>query len=152
MFKQVVRASAVAMIAASPAFAQSGKAKNSVAYDVTVTTEGTPYTGTMDLAVAGGKVTGDMHITAPTEITGTPAGTVKAGQFALEFPYRMVQRGCDGRIAMSFTLPPKMGPNPATGTVEITECGRPDGNKLAGTIELKAKAAPAKTKTTPKKQ
>jgi hypothetical protein len=98
----------------------------------------------MELAVAGNKVTGDMHITAPTEITGKAEGTVKGGQFALDFPYRMVQRGCDGRIAMAFTLPPKMGPKPATGTVEITECGRPAGNRLAGTIELKGKTAAAK--------
>ena len=138
MLKQAAAAAVAATIVTSPAFAQSAKAKNSITYDVTVTAEGTPYTGTMALAVSGGKVTGDMHITAPTEITGKAAGTAKAGQFALDFPYRMVQRACDGRIAMAFKLPPKMGATPATGTVEITGCGRPDGNKLPGTIELKA--------------
>lgn len=143
MFKQVVVAAAAAMAVASPAFAQSAKAKNSITYDITVTAEGTPYTGTMDLAVAGNKVTGNMHITAPTEITGKPEGTVKGGQFALDFPYRMVQRGCDGRIAMAFKLPPKMGSTPANGTVDITGC---EGNKLKGTIDLRPKAVAPKQK------
>ena len=144
MLKQAIVAAAAAMILVPSAFAQSGKAKNSITYDITVTADATPYTGTMALAVNAGKVTGDMHITAPTEITGKAAGTAKAGQFALDFPYRMVQRACDGRIAMNFKLPPKIGATPANGTVAITGCGRSDDNKLTGTIELKAQTPPKK--------
>lgn len=107
---------------------------NSVTYDITITAEGTPYTGTMDLAIAAGKVTGNMHITKPTEITGKAAGTAKAGDVALDFPYRMVQRNCDGQIAMNFKLAAKMAPS--KGTVSIGGCGRDASNKLAGTIEL----------------
>jgi hypothetical protein len=144
MFTHAVAASIVAAIAVIPFEAQTKKSANTMTYDVTVTADGTAYTGTMALAVSGGKVTGDMRITAPSEITGTPAGTVKAGKMDLDFPYRMVQRACDGRIAMAITLPAKMGSAPATGTVEITGCGRTEGNKLPGTIELKPKAAAGK--------
>jgi hypothetical protein len=58
----------------------------------------------------------------------------------LAFPYRMVERACDGRIAMVIALPQKKGAATATGTVEITGCGRPEGDKLTGTIELKPRA------------
>ena len=113
-------------------------------YDLTIQADGAVYTGTMDLAVAKGKVTGDMHITKPTEITGKPAGTTKAGQMKLDFPYRMVQRECDGQIAMDIKLPAKAAVGPATGTVSIVGCGRTPENKLPGTIELKPQAAAKK--------
>ena len=77
-----------------------------------------------------------MHITAPGEITGKPAGTVKGQAMKLDFTYRMVARACDGRIVMDLTA--KKG-GPTTGTAEITGCGRTDANKLAGTVELRAK-------------
>jgi DUF4097 and DUF4098 domain-containing protein YvlB len=95
----------------------------------------------MTVAVNAGKVTGDIRITAPTEITGKVAGTAKAGQMNLDFPYHMVERNCDGQIAMSFAQPAKKGAAPATGTVDIVSC---EGDKLAGTIELKPKAATKK--------
>lgn len=125
-------------IAVVPALAQQKSVANSTRYDVTIQADGAAYTGTMDLAVAKGKVSGDMHITKPTEITGKPAGTTKAGQMKLDFPYRMVQRACDGQIAMDIKLPAKAGAGPATGTVSIVGCGRTAENKLPGTIELKA--------------
>jgi hypothetical protein len=53
----------------------------------------------------------------------------------------MVERACDGRIAMSFAPPAKKGAAPATGTVDIVSC---EGDKLSGTIELKPKAAAQK--------
>ena len=138
---------AIALLAlvASPALAQKkpAAAKPTI-YDLTIQADGAAYTGTMELTVAGGKVSGAMHITQPTEITGKPAGTSKAGQMTLDFAYRMVQRGCDGQIVMDIKLPAKAGAGPATGTVSITGCGRTDANKLPGTIELKAKGAAKK--------
>jgi hypothetical protein len=110
-------------------------ATNSVTYDVTITADGGAYTGKMDLAVKAAKVTGKMHLTQPTEITGNAAGTVKAGELLLDFPYTMVQRKCEGQIEMKFKQPVKMAPS--TGTVSIAGCGRDPSNKLAGTIELK---------------
>lgn len=128
------------VIAFVPATAQQKKAGNTVKYDVTIKADGGSYTGTMDLATAAGKVSGDMLISQPTEITGKPAGTVKAGVMKLDFPYRMVQRECDGKIVMDIKMPAKAGAGPATGTVSIVGCGRTEANKLPGTIELMPKA------------
>ncbi|HJR61077.1 MAG TPA: hypothetical protein VJ813_16820 [Vicinamibacterales bacterium] len=115
---------------------------NSVTYDVTINADGAAHTGRMVLAVNGPKVTGKMHITSPGEITGNAAGSMKAGVMTLDFPYHMVQRNCDGQIAMNIRLTPKL---PASnGTVEIVGCGRDASNKLAGTIELKPVAAQKK--------
>ena len=138
--KRVIAVAAVLAVAgALPASAQTKKpAGTATTYDITVNADGGVHTGTMLLVVAAGKVTGDMHITAPGEITGKAAGTSKAGQMHLDFPYRMVQRACDGRIQMDIKVPPKTGP--ANGTVSITGCGRTDANKLTGTIELKPRA------------
>lgn len=138
MLRHAMTASLLAVVVAIPAEAQTKKPSNSITYDVTINADGKPYTGTMALAVRAGKVTGDMDITAPTAITGKAAGTVKAGKMDLDFPYRMVQRACDGQIAMTIAFPAKMGAAPANGTVSITGC---EGNKLTGTIELKPKAA-----------
>ena len=138
---------AVALLSwvASPALAQQKSAAGKpTIYDLTIQADGAAYTGTMELMVAGGKVSGAMNITQPTEITGKPAGTSKAGQIKLDFPYRMVQRGCDGQIAMDIKMPAKAGAGPAAGTVSITGCGRTDANKLPGTIELKPQAAKKK--------
>jgi len=106
-----------------------------VTYDVTITADGAAHTGKMVLAVSGAKVTGTMHITQPSEITGTVAGTVKAGEMSLDFPYHMVERKCDGQIALTFKPNPKMATS--NGTVAIVGCGRDASNKLPGTIELK---------------
>ena len=137
-------AACVAATMTVPVFAGQAKAPNATKYDVTIQADGGSYTGTMDLAVAAGKVSGGMHITQPTEITGKPAGTTKAGTMKLDFPYRMVQRECDGRIEMDIKMPAKAGAAPATGTVSIVGCGRTEANKLAGTIELKPAAAAQK--------
>ena len=143
MRSTIAATAAAFIILASGTSAQKPGAKP-VKYDVTITADGGTYTGTMDLAVVAGKVAGDMRITKPSEITGKPAGTVKAGAMKLNFPYRMVERGCDGQIEMDIKMPPKPGSAPATGTVSIAGCGRPDTNKLPGTIELKPQAPAAK--------
>ena len=119
------------------AVAQTKKpaAAKPVTYDVTITADGAPYTGKMVLTVAGGKVSGTMNLTQPTAITGKAAGMVKGGEMLLDFPYQMVERKCEGQIAMNIKMPAK--PGEAKGTVSIAGCGRPDGNKLPGTIELK---------------
>lgn len=131
---------------AVPAFAQSKKG-NTVAYDVTVMAEGKPYTGTMELAIAGGKVTGTMEINSPVTVTGTPAGTTKGGRLLLDFPFKMVggERPCEGQIAIDIQLPAKKDAGPTTGKALIGGCGREPGNKLEATVELKPRAANKKT-------
>ena len=108
----------------------------SVMHDITVTTSESVYTGTIDLAIDMGKVTGKMVVTAPTAITGNVAGTSKDGDMNLEFPFHMVEQNCDGTVKMSIKLSEK--PGPSTGTVEAVGCG---GDKIGGTVELKPSAA-----------
>jgi hypothetical protein len=131
-------ATAMMVIAVATATAaQTAKkpaAKNSILHEITITAEST-YTGTMDLAVTGGRVTGNMLLKSPTEITGKVAGTSKAGVLNLEFPYHMTERKCDGTVKMLITMPPK--PGPATGTMEAIGCGRDETRKLTGKVELK---------------
>ena len=128
----LLAAAAVSIVSAQ---AQKPAAGKGTTYDITIAADGGAYTGTMTLLVVKGAVTGDMHITKPGEITGKVAGTVKAGEMALDFPYRMVERKCDGQIAMNLKAPAKgAGSN---GTVSIVGCGRDASNKLAGTVELK---------------
>ncbi|MEO5894574.1 MAG: hypothetical protein ABIS06_02620 [Vicinamibacterales bacterium] len=141
MIREAAVMGVLAVMAAVPVGAQ--KKPSATTYDVTINADNAAYTGTMDLAVVAGKVTGNMHITKPGEITGNAVGNSKAGKMNLDFPYHMVQRNCDGRIAMAIDLPPR--PGPAKGTAEITEC---DGGKLTGTVEMTPKAA---VKAAPKK-
>jgi len=142
MIREAAAAALVVGIGAVASIAAQKKPAPLTKYDITITVDGKPYTGTMELGVAGGKVSGMMHITKPGEITGTPAGTTKAGQMKLDFPYHMVQNKCDGRIAMDLNVPAK---GPAKGTVEINGCG---STKQPGTIELVPAAA---AKPAPKK-
>jgi hypothetical protein len=135
MFKQV--AAVVLMCAAitSAASAQTQKraGTKSVMHDITVKADEV-YTGTIEMAVDRGKVTGNLHLTAPTEITGKVAGTAKGTALNLEFPYFMTERKCDGTVKMNITLPAK--PGLATGTMEATACGDPS-RTVAGTLVLK---------------
>jgi len=128
-----------AIVSAAAAQAKKTAGTKGVMYEVTVTAD-TVYTGTMEMAVAGGKVTGSLHVTAPTEITGKVAGTAKAGVLSLEFPYHMVEQNCEGSVKMNIKLPAK--PGPASGTMEAVGCDRDETNKLTGTVELKPVAAP----------
>lgn len=141
MFKPVAAAILTGAVVLSLAPAQSKKpaASKSVSHDLTVRADEV-YTGTMELAVDRGKVTGNMRLTAPTEIVGKVAGTTKQGVMTLAFPYRMTERNCEGNVKMTITVPST--PGPANGTMEATGCGNPS-EKVAGTVELKP-AAPAK--------
>lgn len=107
-------------------------------HDVIVDAE-EPFTGTMRIEIVKGQVSGDMHITSPTEITGTLAGTVKDGVMTLAFPFHMVEGNCDGSVTMSITMPEK--PGPSKGTMEAVGCGRDAANKLLGTVELRPRPA-----------
>jgi hypothetical protein len=109
-------------------------APNSVTYDTTVTADKV-YTGTMEMAVDAGKVTGNLRLTSPTGITGTVAGTEKNGVLTLAFPFHMTEQDCTGTVRVNITLPAK--PGPAMGTLEAVGCGREEKDKLTGTVELK---------------
>ncbi len=142
MLKLAAVTTMMAMMVGAAASAQGKKpaGTNAVTYDITIQTEAT-YTGTMDLAITKGVATGNMLITSPGEINGKVAGSAKAGELKLDFPYTMVQRNCTGQIQMDIKMPAK--PGPGKGTVSIVGCGRDAANKLMGTIELKP-AAPSK--------
>lgn len=135
MFKHVTAVALVCAVITSVASAQTKKqaGTKSVMHDITVKADEV-YTGTIEMAVDRGKVTGKLHLTAPTEITGKVAGTAKGGVLNLEFPYYMTERQCDGMVKMNITLPEK--PGLATGTMEAGACGDP-GSKVTGTVELR---------------
>jgi hypothetical protein len=138
------RKALVAVISAAIVTTLSAQAKKpagtkSVMHEVTITTSENVYTGTMEMAIESGKVTGDLRITSPTEITGKIAGTAKAGALALQFPFHMTERNCDGAVKMNITLPEK--PGPAKGTMEAGGCGDNASDKTTGTVELKPVAA-----------
>lgn len=109
--------------------AESGK---TISHEITITTDQV-YRGTIDMAIDAGKVSGKMKITSPTEITGVVAGTSKAGELSLDFPYHMTENNCDGNVKMAIKLADK--PGPSTGTMEAIGCDI-DG-KLTGTVEIK---------------
>ena len=115
----------------------------SVMHDITIKADNV-YSGTVEMTVAAGKVTGKMKLTVPTEITGEVAGTATADALALEFPFHMTEDNCDGKVKMNIKLPST--PGPATGTMEAVGCGREEANKVTGTVELKPAVAkvPAK--------
>jgi hypothetical protein len=102
-------------------------------YDMTVNADGV-YTGTAEIAVDRGKVTGDLRLTGPNEVTGKVAGTAKDGILNLDFPYQMPQQNCTGNVKMTITMPAK--PGLAKGTMEATSCGRDDGTRVTGTVEM----------------
>ena len=132
----------VALVVGTAAAQRKPAARNTIAHEITINAESI-YTGTMDLTIAGGVVSGNMLLKTPTEITGKVAGTAKAGVLALEFPYQMTERKCEGTVKMNITLPPK--PGPATGTMEAVGCGRDETRKLTGKVDLKP-ILPAKSK------
>jgi hypothetical protein len=142
MLKQVLTAVCISAVAASTAAAQAKKAPaaKSVMHDITVTADEV-YTGSMEMAIKGGKVTGDMRITSPTEITGKVAGTAEAGVLTLEFPFLMVQENCEGTVKMNIKLTGK--PGHGSGTMEAVGCGSDPNDKVTGTVELKPPAAKA---------
>lgn len=116
----------------SGAHAQKAAPKTTL-HDITVNADGV-YSGTIELAVDRGKVTGNMRLTQPTEITGKVSGTSKAGVMALEFPYLMKERNCEGTVKMEIKVPAK--PGPSSGTMSAVGCGRDPNQPLTGTVEL----------------
>jgi hypothetical protein len=108
-------------------------------HEISVSAGDTVYTGKVALKVAGGKVTGDMLITSPTEITGKVAGTSKDGEMVLEFPFHMTENMCTGSVKMKFKMPAE--PGPARGTMEAKGCGDDPNAVQPGTVELKPIAA-----------
>ena len=141
MLKQVLTAVCISAVAASTAAAQAKKAPvaaKSVMHDITVTADEV-YTGSMEMAINAGKVTGDMRITSPTEITGKVAGTAEGGVLTLEFPFLMVQENCEGTVKMNIKLTGK--PGHGSGTMEAVGCGSDPNDKVTGTVELKPPAA-----------
>ena len=137
MLRRIAALVCVGALATGTAAAQTKKAgPKTVMHDITVTAD-TVYTGTMEIAVNAGKVTGDMLITSPMEITGKVAGTSKAGVLTLEFPFTIVQEGCTGMVTMNIKLGAKRGHG--AGTMEAVGCGS-DEEKVTGTVELKPPA------------
>jgi hypothetical protein len=108
-------------------------------HEISVSAGDTVYTGKVALKIAGGKVTGDMLITSPTEITGKVAGTSKDGGMVLEFPFHMTENMCTGSVKMNIKMP--AAPGPATGTMEAKGCGDDPNAVQPGTVELKPIAA-----------
>jgi len=123
-----------ALVASLSAQAGTPASSPGILHDITITADEI-YTGTMTYDVSAGKVAGTLTIAAPTAITGTVAGTAKDGALALEFPFHMVEQGCDGTVRMRLQLPAT--PGPVKGTMEAVGCGRDEANKVTGTVELK---------------
>jgi hypothetical protein len=147
--RSVIAAFAVAVaVASGGAAAQEQKKEEGgpkpVLHDITVTAD-VVYTGTMSMAVEKGKVSGDLHITVPTEVTGKVAGTAKGNQLALEFPFYMTEQQCEGFVKIDVTLPEKAG-TPATGKLTAIGCGIEESQPLVGAVELKPSAAKAEKK------
>lgn len=139
MLKQSVVCGLVCAAMTSAAWAQTKKPAGAkgVKYDITVRTDQV-YTGTIEIAIDRGKVSGNLLITTPTEITGTVAGSEKKGILDLSFPYHMTENKCQGQVTMNVTLPAK--PGPANGTMVAQGCGDPN-EKVTGTVELVPSAA-----------
>ena len=135
MLKAVTLTALTGLLLAGPVHAQTTSTGKPVEHELTIkAADGSVYTGKMNIAVAKGKVSGAMHITKPTEITGTVAGTAEKGTMKLGFPYAMAERKCEGAVTMDLKVPAK--PGPVTGTMEAVGCGRDATQKLTGTVEL----------------
>jgi hypothetical protein len=145
MFKRTIMVLVMGAGAAGVLSAQNGKPASGTrtTHDVTVVADQV-YTGTMAMAVDGGKVTGDLHLTSPTEIKGKVAGTARDGQLQLEFPFHMTEQGCDGSVKMTIALP--ASPGPAKGTLAAVGCGQEADMPLEGTIALKPAQPEGKSK------
>jgi hypothetical protein len=141
MFKWTAIAALVGAGFAAGAAAQTPApaALKNPTHEISVSAGDTIYTGTVALQVDAGKVTGDMLITVPSQITGKVAGTSKQGVMVLEFPYNMVDNGCQGTVKMNIKMPEK--PGVATGTMEAKGCAEDPNQVLPGTVELKPIAA-----------
>lgn len=140
MLKQIALAALAAVLVVPALSAQEKKAEKATTYDISVTADGTVYSGTMDLVVSDGHVTGEMKVTTPTEVTGKPAGTVKDGDMTLDFKYRITESGCEAGIVIDIKLP-RAGAGPTTGTAKVQQCGRPEAEKITASVEMRVKEA-----------
>ena len=97
---------AIAVIAGTAPAAQKPAASNDHRYDVTIAFDGDrTYTGAMTLTFDGSRVSGKMAIDTPAVVTGTVAGTVKAGALSLDYPYQVAgDSPCTGRVTVSAKL------------------------------------------------
>ena len=135
MSKTATLVALAGLLLAGPVYSQTKSTAKAVENDLTIKgADGSVYAGRMTMAVEKGKVSGSKHITKPTEITGTVAGTAEKGAMKLAFPYAMTERKCQGTVKMDLTVPAK--PGPVTGTMEAVGCGRDETQKLTGTVEL----------------
>jgi hypothetical protein len=103
----MLRSMILSTVVVAGAFQAAPPAPAAPTYDAKfVTAEGQAYTGTMTFAVdPKGAVTGKMRLTDPTEVTGTLAGTVKAGTWTFEFPYEIPEQGCTGVVKGEAKVP-----------------------------------------------
>ena len=135
MLKNLTLTALAGLLLAVPVYSQTQSAAKTIENDLTIkAADGSVYSGKMNMAVTKGKVTVDLHITKPTEIRATVAGTAEKGAMKLAFPYVMTERNCQGSVKMDLTIPAK--PGPVTGTMEAVGCGRDETQKLTGTVEL----------------
>ncbi|HET9264583.1 MAG TPA: hypothetical protein VFO14_16145 [Vicinamibacterales bacterium] len=139
MLKEVLMAVCAGAVVGGTAAAQNRKPAEPkpMVHEIIVTAD-TVYTGTVEMAVTRGKVTGDMVITSPTKITGKVAGSSKAGVLTLEFPFTMVEQDCEGTVKMTIKLGDK--PGVGNGTMEAIGCGSEPDTPVTGTVELKPAA------------
>jgi hypothetical protein len=148
VMSRLIAALAIAALVGGGAAAQEKKKEDAgskaVLHDITVTAD-VVYTGTMSMAIEKGKVTGDLRITVPTEVTGKVAGTAKGNQLALEFPFYMTEQQCEGFVKMDVALPEKAGAA-ATGKLTAVGCGIEESQPLVGAVELKPSAAKGEKK------
>ena len=106
-------------------------------YDLEAVLDGTPYTGTMTLKIAGTTVTGSMAIDSPIPVTADIAGTLKDGALLLDYEFvAQSEPPCNGRAVVTARMSADRGS--ATGTVEATGCS---DAPQQGTFSLKKRAA-----------
>ena len=106
-------------------------------YDLEAVLDGTPYTGTMTLKIAGTAVTGSMAIDQPIPVTADIAGTLKENALLLDYDFvAQSEPPCNGHAVVSAKMPADRGS--ATGTVEASGCS---DAPQQGTFSLKKRAA-----------
>ena len=133
---------AIAVIAGTAPAAQKPAASNDHRYDVTFAFDGDrTYTGAMTLTFDGSRVSGKMAIDTPAVVTGTVAGTVKAGALSLDYPYQVAgDSPCTGRVTVSAKL--SADRSSAAGTTHAEGCGDPHDGTF--TLAKPSAAKPAK--------
>ena len=125
----VITASAVGSAAQQ---APPTAARDEATHRITVRTDEV-YTGTLNMVITDGKVSGTLRITDPTEITGKLAGTASAGAIKLDFPFYVIAEKCSGSVKMDIKPADQSGA--AKGTVVALGC-EGEADKMSGTVEI----------------